>query len=198
MPLKTHGVNASTPENLILGAGTFYKNLKFDGTDWDGEILGATSGGGSVKVTPEYFEPQIDGATVSIKGMVWKVSEEATIEANITEFNGRHFTDLLHLVEDPAKSVAGVHTCYVGRPNLNKGDYFDNIAYVGTLTGEDGAGLTGGKQIIIILPNAICLGAMELSPKDKENATYAVEFKCTATFEQESLNYLPVEIYYPE
>lgn len=189
--LKTHGITQDTPKNLLLGAGTFYKNLKYDKTTnaWEGTVLGATSGGGKVKITPEYYNPEIDGATVKIKGMIWKVAEEATIEAAITEFSEGLLVDILHLVEDTSETILG-YKKYIGIRNISEADFLDNIAFVGTLT--------NGKQIIIILPNAVCTGALELEPKNKENATYTVTFECTATFEQDDLEHLPYEIYYPQ
>lgn len=187
--LKTHGITQDTPQNILLGAGTFYKNLVYDDTAkaWQGTVLGATSGGGTLKITPEYLRPDIDGATVAVKGMIWKVADVATIEANLTEFTENILADVLHLAEDP-NTVTGYRKLVAVR-NITEGNYLNNIAYVGTLT--------SGKQIIVILPNAICLGALEMSPKNKENATYAVTFECTATFEQDDLEHLPYEIYYP-
>jgi len=187
--LKTHGITQETPKNLILGAGTFYKNLKFATNKWDGAVLGATSGGGKVNITPEYFKPEIDGATVAIRGMIWKVAEVATLEATLTEFSAGIIIDTLHLIEDTKAPVQG-YKKYISQRNVSEDDFLDNIAYVGTLS--------DGRQIIIILPNALCTGAMELAPKNKTNATYTITFECTATFEQDDLEHLPYEIYYPE
>lgn len=190
MSLKTHGITKDTPNNILLGAGTFYKNLKHDEeTGWTGTVLGATSGGGKVSITPEYFKPEIDGATVAVKGMIWKVADEAIVEVNLTEFSEGVITSVLHLKEDTSTQVTG-YKKYVAVKNISEADYLENIAYVGTLA--------GGKQVIIILPNAICTGALELEPKNKENATYSVTFECTATFEQDDLEHLPYEIYYPQ
>lgn len=190
MPVAKHGITANTPNNLILNAGTFYKNLVYSGGAWNGTILGATSGGGTISFTPEYFEPQIDGATVSVKNMIWKVGETASIKVTLTEVNPSLFTDALHLVASTADNVANVHTVWTTKSQIGPSDYLNNIAYVGTLS--------SGTTIIFILPNPICLGALEISPKDKENATYEVEFKGTATFAQEELNYIPYKIYYPQ
>ncbi|MDL2224679.1 hypothetical protein LJC20_00500 [Eubacteriales bacterium OttesenSCG-928-M02] len=188
--LKTHGITENTPNNILLGAGTFYKNLKHVAeTGWSGEVLGATSGGGTVNIAPEYFKPEIDGATVAVKGMIWKVGDVATIEANLTEFSEGVLVDVLHLKEDTASPITG-YKKYVSVRQITQDDYMDNIGYVGTLS--------DGRQVIIILENAICTGAMELSPKNKENATYAVTFECTATFEQADLEHLPYQIYYPQ
>ena len=45
-----HGVSTTTPENILLGAGTIHKNLTWEGNAWKGDISGATSGGNSVEI----------------------------------------------------------------------------------------------------------------------------------------------------
>jgi len=199
MPLKTHNVTADTPNRLLLGAGTFYKNLTWNGTEFTGEILGATSGGGTITITPEYFNPDIDGATVKIRGMIWKVGEEATIEANITEFSEGLFVNALHMVEitgvgNPASST---HKLFQSVAHIGEPNFLDNVAYVGTLTGGTSSGVAGGRQFIIVLENALCTAEMSLSPQDGSNATFTAKFECTATFAQDDLNHLPYKIYYP-
>ena len=45
--LKSSGITASTPENIMLGAGTIHKGLAFADGKWNFEesLIGATSGG---------------------------------------------------------------------------------------------------------------------------------------------------------
>ena len=65
--LKKSGITERTPKSLLLGAGTIYKNLKWDTSKsiWQGEIFGATSGGNTFKLTPEIVKVDIDGAVAS-------------------------------------------------------------------------------------------------------------------------------------
>lgn len=192
MALKTHGITADTLGNIMLGAGTIYKNLKYaEGTGWDGIQLGATSGGITFSYEPEYLDVEVDGATVAVRGLTkQKVAETATIKGNMTEVTEGVVVDALHLTEDTAKSVEGVHTCYTTKTNIDESDYLDNIAYVGTTS--------GGKQIIIILPNAICISAFSLAGENKKQATFEIEFTCTGSLEAGDLTKLPIEIYYPQ
>ena len=64
-----------------------------------------------------------------------------------------------------------------------------HVAYVGTLS--------SGKNIIIILPNALCTEAFELETKNATQSTFAVKFACTASLEKDQLNKLDLSIYYP-
>ncbi len=188
--LKTHGITANTPQEILLGAGAYYKNLKYEeGTGWTGEILGATSGGGKVSITPEYLDIEADGATVKVRGLTKKVAEVATMEVNLLELNEANITQALHMQEDTSANVEG-YKVYKSVRDISDEDYFENVAYVGTLT--------SGKQIIVIMENAILTGAMELEPKNKEVSTFTITAECTASFEQDDLEHLPYTIYYPQ
>lgn len=191
MSLKTHGVTENTPKNLILGAGSFYKNLKYSSENkkWEGTIFGATKGGGKVTISQEYTDVEPDGASVAVKGLKYKSGETATLESTLIELTKDFLVTSLHLKEDTTKAVDG-YKCYVSKRLLEDGDYLENIAYVGTLS--------DGRQAIIILPNAIVTSAFELEGKNKEVGTFAMTAECTASFEQDDLEHLPYEIYYPE
>lgn len=162
--------------------------VKKETTGWYGQILGATSGGGKVTIEPEYLDPEVDGATVLVRGLKQKVAETASMEVNLTEFKEGLIVDALHLVEDKQANVTG-YKKYISKRSLSDSDYLDNVAFVGTKV--------NGEQIIIIFPNAIITGAFELEGKNKEQATYTVTAECTASFEQDDLEHLPYEIYYP-
>ena len=57
-----HGVTTETPKNILLGAGTYHKGLKFEGGAWKGTCIGATSDGGKVSIAGEYLDLEVDGA----------------------------------------------------------------------------------------------------------------------------------------
>lgn len=189
MNLKTHGITANTPKEILLGAGAYYKNLVYSEGTWSGDILGATSGGGKLTIEPEYLDIEADGATVKVRGLTKKVAETATMEINLLEFKEGNLTQALHMVEDTNATVEG-YKIYVSQRDISDEDYLDNVAFVGTLT--------NGKQVIVIFENALLTGAMELEPKNKEVSTFTVTAECTATFEQDDLEHLPYKIYYPQ
>ena len=57
------GVSADTPYNIMLGAGTLYKNLTYskENKKWSGTILGASSGGNKLSIKPEITTIDVDG-----------------------------------------------------------------------------------------------------------------------------------------
>ena len=235
MSLKTHGITSATPQNLMFGAGAYYKNLKYgehyeivaSGTDgalevasdassgtkvaltdvqvtcpdaqigdfvkketkgFYGQPVGATSGGGKLTIEPEYLDAEIDGATVLVKGCKNKVGETGTMEINFTEFREGTFVDALHLEKDTSKSYEGF-TAYKTKSVLSMDEYQDNIAFVGTLN--------DGRNVIVIMDNALCTSAFELEAKNKEQAVYAATFTCHADLTQDVLNYLPITVLFP-
>ena len=189
MGLKKHGVTSNTIENMILGAGTIYKNIKYDkATGWNGTPLGATSGGLKFTYEATWLDVEVDGATVLVKGVSkQKVGETASLEGQMTELTEDILVSALHLSKDTSEDTAYVK--YVSKENVTDDDYLDNVAYVGTLS--------SGKNVIIILPNAICTEAFELETKNAEQTTFAVKFECTASIDNDSLNKLDIKIYYP-
>lgn len=189
MRLKTHGITANSVQNLLFSAGAIYKNLEYTENGWTGTVLGATNGGVKFSITPEYVNAELDGASVAVRGGKIKVGETATIESNMTEFSEGVIKDSLHLVEDTTEVITG-YKKYISKRSLVDSDYLENVAYVGSLV--------SGEQVIVILPNAICTSALEVQGQNKTQATYTITFECTATFEQDDLEHLPYEIYYPQ
>ena len=191
MALKKHGITFETIKKLILGAGVIYKNLRYDATtsDWTGEVLGATSGGIKFTWEAQWLDIEVDGATVLVKGVSkQKVGESASIEGQMTEMTEDVLITALHMVQ--ATSEDTNYTKYVTKENITEeDDYLENIAYVGTLS--------NGENIIIILPNALCTEAFELETKNAEQTTFSVKFECTADLENDTLNKLDIELYYP-
>ncbi len=190
MALKTHGITTETIKNLLLNACTVYKNLKYTDGAWSGTVIGATSGGTKFNWEYKWLDVEVDGATVLVKGLSkQKVGESAHIEGQMTELTEGIFIDALHLVEDTSASVAG-YKVYTSPSNITEDDYLENISLVGTLS--------SGKQIIIILPNAICTEAFEIESKNAEQTTFSVKFEATADMANDNLNKLDVQIYYPQ
>lgn len=190
MGLKKHGITAETIENMILGAGVIYKNLKYESASkgWTGTPIGATSGGIKFKYEAKWLEIEVDGATVAVKGITkQKVGETATLEGQMTEITEDILVTALHLQKSTSEDTNYVK--YVSKENITEADYLDNVAYVGTLS--------NGKNVIIILPNALCTEAFELETKNATQTTFAVKFECTADLEKDNLNKLDLEIYYP-
>lgn len=187
--LKKHGITSATLENLMFSAGVYYKNLKWASNAWTGTPLGATSGGGKLNIEPEYVDAELDGATVAVKGAKQKLGEAGSMEINMTEFAEGLITEALHLEKDSSKTVTGFNV-YKTKAALTDDDYLENIAFVGNLV--------DGRFVIVVMENSICTSALELEPKNKTQATFALTYECTADVSQDDLTVLPIWVYFPQ
>lgn len=184
-----HGVSSTTPENILLGAGTFHKNLTWDSSSkkWNGTCVGATSGGGKVSIAGEYLDIELDGALVLVKGLTVKQGGAASMEVNIAELSGDNIKMATNFKE--GESEAEGYSLYVDKPNIEEGDYLENFGFVGKTA-------NGKKDIVIIFEFALCKEAFELEGKNKENSVLKVKLDAYAENEGD-LDTLPVKIYYP-
>ena len=183
-----HGVTANTPENILLGAGTYHKGLKFADGAWTGTCIGATSGGGKVSIAGEYLDLEIDGALVLFKGQTVKVGGTASIEATMAELSGDNIKLATNFTD--GDSDAEGYAMYVDKPNITENDYIENFGFVGKTA-------NGKKDIIIIFESALCKSAFELEGKNKGQGVLKVVLDAYAENEGD-LDTLPVKIYYPD
>lgn len=187
--LKSSGITAKTPENIMLGAGTIHKGLAFTGGKWNFEesLIGATSGGSKVSIVPEYMDIEVDGALVAVKGLKQKVGETATMEVNFVEMT----PDILKMCVVGDVAVSEDYEGYseiTSRGRITEGDYIENLAYVGKKT--------NGTPIIIIFEQAICTSGFEVEGKNKEAGVFTGTFECVADISPEA-DTLPWRILYP-
>lgn len=189
MKQGNNGVSAKTPQNILFGAGTIHKGLKYEGSSWnfDASCVGATKGGSSITIEPEFYSVEPDGSTVAIKDFKRKVGEKATLEVNFLELTA----DLIKsaVVGENGTSTDSTYDVIESKDAIEEGDYWENIAFVGETL--------DGKNIIVILDNALCTSGLSLEGKNKEEGVGKYTFECHADA-SESLTTLPYHIYYPK
>lgn len=186
------GVTNKTPGNIVFGAGTIHKGLKYSaGTGWNfaESLVGATNGGSKVSIVPEITPIEVDGIGVKSKGMAQKTSETATMEVNFAELTK-------DIIQAATLGQAGTsedtnYDVIEPKAEIAEGDYWENIAFVGkTLKGE---------YIIAILENALCTSGFTHEGKNKESAAGTYTFECYAEFgDATDQDILPWHIYYPK
>lgn len=194
MALAKHGITAATPQNIPLGAGTWFKGLTYSSTQssgWTGTVLGATSGGSKITITPEIFDIEIDGALALAKGLAVMQGGTAEAEVNFAELNADviKMTMLAEELEETDLAVAGGFDGFQTKGAISEGDYVENLGFVGYTA-------DGSKQIIVIFDNALCTSGFSLEPKNKENAVVTATFKAYGDIDSD-LDRVPVRIYYP-
>ena len=189
MKAGKNGVTAKTPKNILFGAGTIHRGLKYEGNAWNtaASIVGATSGGSKFSIIPTVTPVSVDGVNVPTKGLNKKTEEKATMEVNFIELS----KDVIQAATF-GKIGTSEDTKYdliESKADIEEGDYWDNIAFVGkTLE---------GKNIIAILDNALCTSGFEQEGKNKEGAVGKYTFECHAD-PASDMDKLPWRIYYPK
>lgn len=190
MEVGKNGVTENTPKNILFGAGTIHKNLAYAGSSWNfaESIIGATNGGSKFEIIPEFFDVPLDGVTVAVKGLKKKVGEVANMEINFAELT-KEIIKASAIATD-GTSEDELYDLIVSKSDIEEGDYFENIAFVGKTL--------DGRNVIAILPNALCTSGMSQEGKNKEGAVGAYTFACHASIEDVALDKLPWKIYYPK
>ena len=194
MRAGNNGITAETVKNIQFGAGTIHKGLKFTpglesnpGTwNFKESCVGATKGGSSVKITPEFYTVQPDGSSVPVKDFKRKTGEKATMDVNLIELNADMIKASV-VGADGESDVTGM-SLIVSKDAIEEGDYWENIAFVGETL--------DGKNIIVILPNALCTSGLSIEGKSGEESVGKFTFECHGDA-NESLTTLPYKIYYP-
>lgn len=184
-----HGVSTTTPENILLGAGTIHRNLKWDAETnaWTGEIIGATSGGNSVEIKGEIKDIEIDGALVKVKGLAVMQGGTGTMEVNFAELS----VDVMQMgmIGEVAESDVTGYSMIQTKANIEEGDYVDGFAFVGKTAND-------AKDIIVIMESSLCTSGLKIEGKNKENAVIKLTMEAYAE-NAGNLDRVPVKIYYP-
>ena len=189
MRAGNNGITSETVKNIQFGAGTIHKGLKYtEGTGWNFEesCVGATKGGSSVKIVPEFYTVQPDGSSVAVKDFKRKTGEKAEMEVNLLELNA----DMLKASVIGKEGVCNIEgmSLIESKDAIASGDYWENIAFVGETLDN--------KNIIVILPNALCTSGLTIEGKNGEENVGKFTFECHGDA-SESLTTLPYKIYYP-
>lgn len=183
-----HAISANTPSNVLLGAGTYLRDLKFEGGAWSGTILGATNGGGKISIKGEYLDLAVDGALVKFKGQTVKQGGTATAEVTFAELSNT-ILKMGALFEEGESDAEGF-TMLQDKAHIEEGDYIENFGFVGYTA-------DGSKQLVVIFENALCTSGLEVEAKNKDQAVVKLTLEAYAKNEG-ALDTLPVKIYYPE
>ena len=185
-----NGVTADTVKNILFGAGTIHKGLKYEGNAWNYEatLVGATSGGSKLSIVPEVYDVPVDGADVLVKGLRVKTGEKATLEVNFIELSADVIAAAAMGAVGTASDVTG-YKLIESKADIEIGDYWENIAFVGKMLNN--------KPVIAILDNALCTTGFETEGKNKEGAVGKYTFECHADPDGD-MDTLPWRIYYPE
>ena len=188
--LKSSGITENTPKNIMFGAGTIHKGFKLTEGKWNfaESLIGATSGGITVNITPEITDIEVDGKLVKVKGLSdVKTGETATMEINFIELSPEIIKALLVANDGESETYTGYNEI-TSKARISDGDYIENLAYVGRRL--------DGTPMIIIFKNALVSGGLSVNGQNKTAGTTTVTFECVADLTGD-FDVLPYTILYP-
>lgn len=192
MTLPNSGYTKTSSENFMINAGTIAINVKWDeqSKSFTGTPLGATTDGTKVNIEQKYRKIAVDGTThMDVQGL-WVLDEaHATVGAKLKELTASNMALGLNGTTKESEEYDG-YTEIESKRYLSEGDYIENMAVIGKLTGSD-------KPIIILLDNVLTTSAFALETKDGDEAAIDYEGTANASFEQLQNDQFPWKILYP-
>ncbi len=165
-----------TNKPIWLGNGLFYFNYG----ETDETLVGATKGGGSFAVEREYKPIERDGTYGTVKGEVRKISVVPKLTINALELS----TDNLEKFYGMTASEETGYTKLTEGVDVADTDFIKNVAFVGKRA--------DGKQIVIIVENALGNGNLELAFENKEEVATEVTYE--GCYDPTALETPPYEI----
>lgn len=187
---KTSGISENTPNNIMFGAGVVYKGCSLEGGKFTlGTVIGATSGGTKVTITPEYKDIEVDGALVKVEGLTVKIGETATLETNLIEITPDLIAQLVCGGEGDNVTIdENTYAHIVSSESIPENAWVDGVAIVGKTI--------DGRRVIILFERSLCKSGFTFDGKNKENSVVPATFECYALFNG-SHEKLPYHIIYP-
>jgi hypothetical protein len=170
--IKT-GITAGTPSKILFGAGVYFQGLEYSETVAPTEeaikaaIIGATQEGGTLTITPEFFAPELDGATVAVMELQNKVGETAQMEVSYVEMTADLMSKMaIGAVGESTDKSYDVVTSSV----LKKNHFYDGFGYYGEFL--------DGRPIIILFKHALCTSGFTTDSKNKTNSLFKGTMAC--------------------
>lgn len=168
------GITQGTPSNIPFGAGVYFKGVQFNDKVAPTEevvkaaIIGATQEGGTVTITPEFFDIPADGALVPVAELKQKVGETAQMEVSFLELTAEMVKN--QVIGKIADSTDGDFDVITSDEHLRASHFYEGFGFWGHHI--------DGREIIIIFKKALCTSGHVSEHKNKTNTVFKGTFEC--------------------
>lgn len=176
--MSANGITQGTPSKILFGAGFYFKGITYDEKvaptleEMKAGVMGATQEGGTLTITPEFFAPELDGATVAVKELQKKVGETAQMEVSFAELTA----DLMaNMAIGVAKATTDSKYDVITSSELGEGHFYKGFGFYGELM--------DGRPVIILFKNALCTSGFTTDAKNKTNSLFKGTFACQSDIE---------------
>lgn len=187
--MPNSGITSGTPAKILFGAGVYFAGVSYNeevaptAEEIKAAIIGATQEGGTLTITPEFFAPELDGATVAIKELQNKVGETAQMETSFAELSPELMQKMVI-----GKVAASTDSKYdvITSSGIGAGHFYEGFGYYGKLL--------DGRPFIVLFKNALCTSGLTTDAKNKTNSVFKGTFVCQSDIEY-GTNKLPYAIF---
>lgn len=172
------GITTGTPSKIPFGAGVYFSGVDYDEKAAPTEeaikaaLIGATQEGGTLTITPEFFMPELDGATVAVKELQNKVGEVAQIETSFAELTPEL---MARMVIGKKGATTDSEYDVITSSELGAGHFYDGFGYYGHYM--------DGRPMIVIFKTALCTSGFATDAKNKTNSVFKGTFACQSDIE---------------
>lgn len=173
------GVTTGTPSKILFDAGVY-----FNGVDYDEKVApteeavkaalcGATQEGGSVTITPEFFDIPADGVVVLVEELKKKIGEKAQIEVSFLELKPEYVKN--QVIGKLADSTDARYDVITSDEHLRAGHFYKGFGYWGHLL--------DGREVIIHFKKTLCTSGFTSKNTTRTNAMFKGTFECHSDIE---------------
>lgn len=176
--MPNSGITTGTPAKIPFGAGVYFKGVKYDkkvaptAEEIKAAIIGATQEGGTLTITPEFFSPELDGATVAVKELQNKVGETAQMETSFAELTADLMARMA--IGTISKTTDGKYDV-ITSSEIRAGHFYEGFGYYGKFM--------DGRPLIILFKQALCTSGFTTDAKNKTNSVFKGTFQCMSDIE---------------
>ena len=185
-----NGVTTGTPSEVPFGAGVYFKGVDFNEKVAPTEetvkanMIGATQEGGTVNITPEFFDIPADGVHVPVKELKVKIGEKAQIETSFIQLRAENVKN--QVIGKLSESTDGNYDVITSDEYLRSNHFYDGFGYWGHLL--------DGREVIIHFKSALCTSGFVSENKDKTNTVFKGTLECHSDIEY-GVDKLPYAIF---
>lgn len=184
------GITKGTSSKITFGAGVYFSGVEYSEKVAPTEdairaaIVGATQEGGTVTITPEFFDIPLDGALVKTEELKKKVGETATIEVSFAELTAERMAK--QAIADIGASDNGEYDVLTSSEHLKSGHFYEGFGYYGHFL--------DGRPLIIIFKKVLCTSGFVSENKNKTNSLFKGKFEAHSDLEYGTVK-LPYAIF---
>lgn len=185
-----HGITKGTPTKILFGAGVYFKGIEYNETvapemaAMKAAAIGATQEGGTLTITPEFFAPELDGATVAIRELQKKIGEQALMEVSFAELTAENMKN--QVIGKKGETTDKTYDVITSDNQIRAGHFYDGFGFCGELM--------DGRPVIILFKQALCTSGFTAEPKPKTNSQLKGTFTCMSDIEY-GVDKLPYAIF---